>query len=153
MFCNIMFLMFLQITGGTHYNRAERVQTCNELVIESIEQELDPAITISVAWLESRWMPDAHNKNSGARGPLQMLPKYWCPDARGRWSANGHHMRTCDYTKWGVHALHYYVSRRKTLERALSEFGYTNAKSKYVQLGLGLTEVARIWRGPKTMQK
>lgn len=143
MYCTLLFHLFISITGGYASDEDVRVMTCEAVYEEAELQGLDPIIAVSVAWMESRWVPDAHNRKSGAIGPLQMLPKYWCPDRHGEWHVNGEHVKTCNTVRWGVNALRYYVQRRKTLRRALSEFGYTKPDSKYVRLTLRLIEAAR----------
>lgn len=143
MLCTTLFFLFISITGGTTSGKDTRVRTCQLLHREAVRQDVDPAVAVSVAWLESRWVSRAHNRKSGARGPLQILPKYWCPDARGRWRATGSHTATCDFTRWGVHALRYYLNKHEDERRAFAEFGYTSTRSNYVKLATELTRRAR----------
>jgi hypothetical protein len=142
-YCSLVFPLFLAFTGGTPRDETTRVGVCEAVVAEARRQKLDPHLAVSVAWLESRWTPDASNKTSGARGPLQILPKYWCPDANGEWRVNGTHLSSCDYTRWGVHALRYYVRHRSTTRKALAAYGHTSVHSTYVKWAITLTHIAR----------
>lgn len=55
----------------------------------------DAALGIASAWIESRFDRDVVS-GAGARGVMQVLPRYWCPDRR--W-------RGCDGVRAGVAAL------------------------------------------------
>jgi len=73
-----------------------RVDTCHAIVAEARAQGLPPHIALAVAYVESRYSPDAVSP-AGAVGPLQILPKWHCP---GR-TADG-----CDLIAEGVRLLH-----------------------------------------------
>lgn len=87
----------------------ESLNVCEEVAEASLKAGVNEQLALAVAVEETR-LRHLHNKKSGARGPLQALPKYWCPK-KGK----------CDYVEAGVDALKYYLedspSERKAVER------------------------------------
>lgn len=144
MYCSLVFGLFITITGGVFYDEDHRIETCTAVYQEAVRQGVDPDLAISVAWLESRWYASAKNKKSGALGPMQVLPKYWCPNKEGIWRIHEYGVRKgCNLTKAGVRALKYYTTTRKSIESALADYGNTSKKSAYVR------QVKRLVRGAK----
>jgi len=88
----------LVLTDGS---RSVRMQTCKDLVKEAKVQSVAPEEILGIAWHESRFRPDAVSRQ-GAIGPLQILPKYFCPNADPK---------GCDTIKEGVKAWKRYRSK------------------------------------------
>lgn len=134
--CITMFYVFLTITGGIERDLHERLETCSAVAEEAIVQGVDPKLAISVAWMESRFYPDAKNKKSGAVGPMQILPHYWCPNKKGEFSIHRSDgvAKGCNTLKQGVYALGYYVRTRDSIPKALASYGYTDTESAYVTI-------------------
>lgn len=89
--------------------REVRVSACVDLVEKAIEHEQDELIIIAIAHTESRFNVNAVSK-AGARGILQVLPKYFCPK-KGK----------CDYTAAGFKAWAAW-SKNRSLKEALCRY-------------------------------
>ena len=99
------------------------VEVCQMIIESADRQDVDPALAIAVSWNETR-LRFGLISPCGARGPMQVLPHYWCPDRRGRWSANGEHIEQgCDLIDAGVFALSYYLEKRGSVGAALRAYG------------------------------
>ena len=144
MICSILFATFINITGGVYYDEDHRVETCAAVMSEAKRQGVDPKLAVAVAWSESRWYATVTNKRSGAKGPLQILPRYWCPSADGVWRIHELGVSKCNYLKGGVRALKYYTTHRKTLRGAIASFGYKPLDHPYVD------EIIKLHRGAKS---
>lgn len=59
----------------------DQVSSCEDIVIASLNTGEDPALMLSIAWNESAFKTTETSK-AGAVGPLQVLPRYWCPKGR-----------------------------------------------------------------------
>ena len=86
-------------------------EICLEVAKESIAQGVNPIISVSVGWVESRFT--YATSSAGARGPLQIIPRYWCPNGR---------LRGCDLVARGVHALKTYYNRHSSSDRCGGDF-------------------------------
>ena len=73
-----------------------RVYNCMELLHRAEVQGLDKTQVAAIAYHESRFSLDEVSK-AGARGILQVIPKYWCKT------------KPCDYTQAGLHAWKVYL--------------------------------------------
>ena len=111
--------------SGIEEERA--VEVC-QMIVESAERhDTDPSLAVAVAWHESR-LRFGLVSPCGAEGPMQVIARYWCPDARGRWTPNGEHItKGCDLVDAGVRALDYYISTRPTIGAALHSYGGTRS--------------------------
>jgi hypothetical protein len=69
-FCSLLLLLPVKPS----YNDAMAI--CLDISIKSENQGEDPALMISLAYVESRLKYDAVSK-AGAVGPLQVIPKFW----------------------------------------------------------------------------
>lgn len=67
--------------------------TCLAVAKEAKSQGVDRAGAIALAFAESRFLPQV-TSSKGARGPLQVIPKWHCPK-----------QGECDYIHAGVSAL------------------------------------------------
>lgn len=100
-----------------------KMETCWAIVEEAYEQDIDPALAITIAFNESRLRTNAKS-SKGAQGPLQAIPRLWCPDKNGKWTANGEHIeKGCDLVEAGVRALKYYTQTKPSLHEALRAYG------------------------------
>lgn len=57
----------------------QRWDTCRDIVHEARAQGVPPQVALAVAYVESRYNPDAISR-AGALGPIQVLPQWHCPD-------------------------------------------------------------------------
>jgi len=111
--------------SGVEEERA--IEVC-QMIVESAERhDIDPSLAVAVAWHESR-LRFGLVSPCGAEGPMQVIARYWCADARGRWTPNGEHIvKGCDLVDAGVRALDYYLSTRPTVGAALRSYGGSRA--------------------------
>ena len=101
-----------------------RMEACIEVIEDAQEEGVCPLLASSVAWHESKFNKDAVS-SVGARGVLQVLPKYWCPDKK--W-------RGCDLTREGIKALKVYLNKYESEKEALCHYNSgnkCNKKSRY----------------------
>ena len=73
----------------------EAMSVCLEVASAAHYSAVPPEIAVALAFTESRMDRDAVSSR-GARGPLQVLPRYYCP--RGR-------VKGCDLVPVGIDAL------------------------------------------------
>lgn len=97
MFFHCLFLC-LSFHNVTPYP-IERLGTCVAVAEEAEEQSVPAELVIALAYVESRFNPEAVSR-SGARGPMQVLPKYACDDDV-----------ECDYIITGVLMLRRWARR------------------------------------------
>ena len=69
-------------------------EVCEQVASEAVEHGMDAYLAISISWHESRFNRHAVS-HCGAVGPMQVLPRYTCPNRR----AAG-----CDLVEAGVKA-------------------------------------------------
>lgn len=74
-------------------SREEARLVCAEVAREARRQDVDVTSALALAWSESRFTT-FNTSGKGAKGPLQVIPKWWCDD-----------VYACDYTEAGVKAL------------------------------------------------
>lgn len=143
--CWELFYVFATITGGVEIDMHERMETCSAVIEEAQEQGVDPKLAAAVSWVESRFYRNEVNPKSGAIGPLQVLPRYWCPNKQGLWSIHRDDgiVPGCNTLKRGVFALKYYTNHRRTTAGAISSFGYKSLDSYYTRLTLKLHRCAK----------
>ena len=80
----------------------DRFDTCVEIAREADSQGVSPTIAISTAWVESRFRRNAVSPIGCCHGPLQINPRYFCPNGR---------LRNCDLIVNGVAAIKHFYSR------------------------------------------
>ena len=134
MLCLIAIMMIYAPTAHKHKNVAhEALLVCKEVATRAEDMGVDPALAVSVAYEETRFQRDLESP-SGAVGPLQAMPVYWCP-REGE----------CDEIDAGLRALKYYVTRERGNElRALT--AYAGAGSRAVKYG------RRVYRRVKALR-
>lgn len=81
-----------------------RLLTCMSVAGAARAEGVPVDLAVALAWSESRFDADAANP-SGAVGPMQVKPQFWCPGGR----ADG-----CDLTRAGVVALRSLTGRHGT---------------------------------------
>ena len=102
----------LSMTQATEDSIKSRSEICGEVGRRAVESDIDPALAIAIAWTETRFS-DATNSTSGATGPMQVIPRYWCKTK----SRAG-----CDLIGAGLRAFSVY-KRRTTIREALCRYG------------------------------
>ena len=88
----------------------KRMNTCTGLLNQARDHGVDPLIIGSIAYRESRFTT-GRTSYAGAKGILQVIPKYWCPK-RGK----------CNYTHAGFKAWRTYKKNR-SIREALCRYG------------------------------
>jgi hypothetical protein len=85
----------------------DQSSSCEEIVITSLSTGEDPTLMLSIAWHESTFRSRVKSP-AGAIGPLQVLPRYWCPQG----SRKG-----CDLISAGFKAWTTYFKMEKGNEK------------------------------------
>lgn len=99
------------------------VEVCQMVVESAEEHDVDPSLAVAVAWHESR-LRFGLVSPCGAEGPMQVIARYWCADARGGWTPNGEHVtKGCDLVDAGTRALDYYLTKHRSIGAALRAYG------------------------------
>lgn len=97
------FFWSIQTTPATDIQKVY----CEDIVVMSLQSGEDPPLMLSIAWNESRFLPN-RKSTAGAVGPMQIMPKYWCP--RGK-------RKGCDLVEAGFNAWQTYFLMEKGNER------------------------------------
>lgn len=87
---------------GTPPSNSQKT-TCEDVVIVSLNSGEDPTLMLSIAWNESRFIPNQKSK-AGAIGPMQVMAKYWCPKGNSQ---------GCDLIQAGFKAWQTYFEMEK----------------------------------------
>jgi soluble lytic murein transglycosylase-like protein len=134
MLCLIAVMMIYAPAAHKHKHAAhEALIVCQEVATRARDMGVDPALAVSVAYEETRFQRDLKSP-SGAVGPLQALPVYWCPK-----------VGECNEIDAGLRALRYYVRRERGDElRALT--AYAGAGSRAQRYG------RRVYRRAKALR-
>ena len=108
----------------------KQTQVCRSITREARKRQLDPTLAAVVAYHETKFQ--YRIGAAGEIGPLQAMPKYWCPE-KGR----------CDPIDAGLKALAYYLSRHDSTRMALTRYNGAGASARaYAQKVLKIrTEV------------
>ena len=99
---------------------AHSMPTCTDLARRAHAQGLDVAEVIAVSYVETRHRRGLVSK-SGARGPLQALPKYWSRPADK------------DYVDAGLRAWSYYRARSDSTREAAGRYNGGGENSHYAR--------------------
>jgi soluble lytic murein transglycosylase-like protein len=112
MLCLLAVMMIYAPTADRHKHEAhEALIVCQEVASRARDAHVDPVLAVSVAYEETRFQRDLESP-SGAVGPLQAMPLYWCPK-----------VGECNEIDAGLRALRYFVTREKGDElRALTAY-------------------------------
>jgi len=92
-----------------HYT--DRLASCMAIAEAADAENVSMPLAVAVAWEESKFYTKAKS-HAGAVGPLQILPKYHCPEGR---------LEGCDLVVQGVRALKKYVLKYSDREKGLLE--------------------------------
>ena len=98
----------------------DRISTCISVMDLAVEMDAPPNLAAAVAWHESGFNASAVSK-AGARGPMQVLPKYWCPNKK---------LEGCDLLVEGIRALKVYLAKYKDEKEALCHYNAGNKCTK-----------------------
>lgn len=93
------FFWGLQTTPATDIQKVY----CEDIVVMSLKSGEDPPLMLSIAWAESRFYPN-RKSSQGAVGPMQVMPKYWCPNGK---------RQGCDLVEAGFNAWQTYFEMEK----------------------------------------
>ena len=135
MLCLIAVMMIYAPTAHKHRHAAhEAILVCKEVVTRAEDMGVDPVLAVSVAYEESRFQRDLESP-SGAVGPLQAMPTYWCPREGA-----------CNEIDAGLRALKYYVRRERGDElRALTAYAGAGSRAvKYARRVLRRVKALRV---------
>ena len=91
-------------------------RTCLEVAQGAYLEGIPADLAVALAFTESRFNPEA-SSSRGARGPLQVLPKFHCPDGR---------LQGCDLVAAGLSALKRYRKRYKRWRDVLCHWNSGN---------------------------
>ena len=115
---------------------AGRYVTCLHVERAAELQGFDPQIAVAVGWKESRFNPNLVSK-AGARGPIQVIAKWWCP---------GRKLKGCDLVHHGVRALRE-LTAKYGLDMGLQKYnGGNNPGEKAVKYSKRVREKLRLLR-------
>ena len=113
-------------------------QSCGDVrvrvVREARRQGVDADVALALAWRESRWTCGARS-SAGAVGPLQVIPRHWCPGGREA---------GCDLVAAGIRALAYYRRTSPDWSEALCRY---NAGTRGCAMGRGAGFAASVLEG------
>ncbi len=85
----IVALCLLATADLPHDGVLDRFEACASVAQEAGKRDFDPVLFVALAYEESRLDPTARSRH-GARGPLQVLPRWHCP---------GGHEDGCDFVR------------------------------------------------------
>ena len=90
---------------GPRMDYETRLETCVEIATVADEEELPVSLIVSLAQEESGFTRDLVSK-AGAHGPLQIIPRYHCPDTSGIVAPHKRRgqLKGCDLIADGVRA-------------------------------------------------
>jgi soluble lytic murein transglycosylase-like protein len=91
-------------------------RTCLEVAQGAYLEGIPADLAVALSFTESRFNPEARSSR-GARGPLQILPKFHCPDGR---------LQGCDLVAAGLSALKRYRKRYKRWRDVLCHWNSGN---------------------------
>jgi soluble lytic murein transglycosylase-like protein len=109
----VLSLFVSESDGWDSIDHGVAMTQCVNVLEESIEQDVDPFLSLSIAWHESRFIY-LEGWSSSAHGVMQVLPRYHCPDGV---------IDGCDSARAGVRYL------RERLER--TDWDYSRAACLY----------------------
>lgn len=98
----------------------DALNVCEQVVqtAERTDNEHIELLALAVAAEETRFRHIRH-KGSGAQGPMQVLPKYWCPKEG-----------PCDYIEASFKALDHYVTSSPSERRALERYAGAGKRAR-----------------------
>ena len=100
----------------SHRPTVPQALTCIDVHVAAERAGIDPVLLTAMSWHESRFTASAVS-SQGARGPLQVMPQYFCPNKTHR---------GCDLIKAGVRAFKEWQSRHPVVKRTLCHYNQGN---------------------------
>tara|TARA_R110000851_G_scaffold140684_2_gene278123 strand:- start:2364 stop:2876 length:513 start_codon:yes stop_codon:yes gene_type:complete len=87
----------------------EKAVVCLEVARAADDMELPIALVVSVAYEESKFERELTSK-AGAKGPLQIIPRYHCPSPEGEHKPHKRRgtLQGCDLVRDGVKAVKWF---------------------------------------------
>ena len=107
-----LFVLTQGLVGTTAEVRFKAAIVCTEVAISAAMQGEEPCMAYAIASNESRCRKGLVS-SAGARGPLQVIPKWSCPGGK----AEG-----CDYIQAGLSALKYWKKQFKHPRKYLAHY-------------------------------
>ena len=104
--CSALF----QVAGVSPSN--QQVDTCRAVAARASSHQIDLPNIIALAWHESG-MHIRERSKRGAVGPLQVLPRYWCPKGR---------KTGCDLILAGIKAYIHYSNASSTFVETVCRY-------------------------------
>ena len=95
MVSNIAVLLMCAEAVSWSVMPADRIETCIRVGDAAMASGVDPSVAIALSYTESRFNKVAKSSR-GAMGPLQVLPKYYCPKGTSS---------DCDLIDAGIQAI------------------------------------------------
>ena len=128
----LMILLSLLISGSDPCEQTptdlslRQEKVCFLVSTKAAAAGIDPTLAVAIAYHETNFR---HKVGAaGEIGPMQAMPKYWCPK-RGK----------CDAIQAGLKALRYYLNRHDTLRMALTRYnGAGPGARRYAETVLAL---------------
>ena len=108
-------IALFSLTGANE--TSEQIDTCTEIVEKSWAVGVDPIGVVALGWHESRFNPSVVS-SAKAVGPLQVLPRWWCPNKK---------REGCDLVAAGLTAYRHYVVDAKSFRDGICR--YNSGKS------------------------
>lgn len=114
--CTIALTHFIAVQHPQYQERltnnkyASKYAVCEEIAQTSIDLGIDPALAISIA-IEESGLEEGLVSKVGAQGPLQIIPRYFCPDKKGVVAPRKSRgvLQGCDLTYYGVKAIDWFL--------------------------------------------
>ncbi len=111
----------------------QQYSNCVQLGYAAIEEGLDPPLILAIGYVESALRHDVTSP-AGAKGIMQVLPKYWCK------------RKPCDYTKAGFKAWRTYRGQSRSVREALCKYNSGRACRKRPRSKYYANKVLKIYR-------
>jgi hypothetical protein len=114
----VAMTIYPQLTNEQIPQFTDAQRTCERIADKAIDADVDPVLALAVGVEETR-LRSTITSEKGARGALQVLPKYWCPKKQ-----------PCDYEKAGLQALKYYLDKHGSERTALTRYAGAGKRAR-----------------------
>lgn len=115
--CGAALALFTQESSEYYAPRLPAMSlVCEEVAHEAVERGHDVGLILSLVWEESRFHSYSES-GAGAIGPMQVLPRYWCPEGD---------REGCDLVAAGFHAFETFQARWPDVEETLCHYNSGN---------------------------
>lgn len=125
--CNEIYFKLSKKNGSE-----DNLAVCSLLIEDSIKNDIDASLVLSVAWEESRFTQQSTPTKYKCVGPMQIKYQYWCPNKNNKISAirKDGLISKCDVYDHGVKSLKYYIKKFSPLNKALCYYNNSKKCSK-----------------------